>query len=320
MEEKSIPRIMKQGRLAPWLYLLPAMAIILLFIVYPTLNTLALSFLNRDGSAGAAANCISGSPCWGIFENYRYALFAEFDTSSPANFLSSAWQSSYGNTLKGVVLMVGGTLGLGLAAAVLTDRLRYKVAARTVIFMPMAVSFVGAGVIWKFVYEYETSPPQIGVLNAVLTALGAQPVAFLTVPGINTIALIVVGVWMWTGFCMTIFSAAIKNVPEEILEAARVDGASGWTIFWRITMPLISPTVLVVMTTMVITVLKLFDVIYVMTGGNYGTSVIAYRFYVEQYINFNAGHGSAIAIVLILLVSPFIYINVRRFLQQEEER
>jgi alpha-glucoside transport system permease protein len=203
--------------------------------------------------------------------------------------------------------------------AVMTDRLPYKVFAKAVIFMPMAVSFVGAGVIWKFVYEFETGPVQIGVLNALITALGGNPVSFLTTPGINTLALIVVGIWMWTGFCMTVLSAAVKNIPEEITEAARVDGSGGWTIFWRITVPLIQPTILVVTTTMVITVLKLFDVIYVMTGGNYGTNVIAYRFYTEQYINFNSGHASAVAIVLILLISPFIYLNVRRFLEQEEE-
>jgi alpha-glucoside transport system permease protein len=319
MEKRHIPTILKQGRLAPWLYLAPALVIIGLFILYPAVNTLILSFGNRDGSASAASTCVAGSPCWGIFENYRYALTAEFDTSSLSNFLSSAWQSSYGNTLKWILLMVGGTVSLGLLFAVLVDRLRYKVAAKAVIFMPMAVSFVGAGVIWKFVYAYNTGRIQIGLLNTILTALGGKPVSFLTTPGINTIALIAVGIWMWTGFCMTVLSAAIKNIPEEITEAARTDGAGGWTIFWLITVPLIQPTLLVVMTTMVITVLKLFDIIYVMTGGNFGTNVIAYRFYTEMYTNFNAGRGSAIAIILILLITPFIYFNVRRFLEQEEE-
>jgi alpha-glucoside transport system permease protein len=317
MEHRSVPTIRKQGRLAAWLYLAPALLIIGLFIAYPTVNTLILSFGNRNGTGTAAQNCVAGSPCWGILENYRYALLAEFDTSSLRNLLSSVWNSSYGNTLKWVLLMVGGTITIGLAFAVMVDRLRYKVAAKSVIFMPMAVSFVGAGVIWKFVYEYAPGPTQIGILNALVTALGGRPVSFLTTPGINTLALIVVGVWMWTGFCMTVFSAAIKNVPEEINEAARVDGAGGWTIFWRITIPLIQPTILVVLTTMVITVLKLFDVIYVMTGGNFGTNVIAYRFYTEQYVYFNSGHASAIAIVLILLISPFIYLNVRRFFEQE---
>jgi alpha-glucoside transport system permease protein len=320
MQKGSIPTIMKQGRFVPWLYLAPAIFIIAVFIIYPSINTIVLSFENANGTGSAASECVAGQPCWGIFENYRYALTAEFDSSSLANFVKSAWVSSYGNTVKWVILMVGGTVILGLMFAVMVDRLSYKVFAKAVIFMPMAVSFVGAGVIWKFVYEYETSPPQIGILNAIITALGGQPISFLTQNGINTIALIVVGIWMWTGFCMTIFSAAIKNVPEDITDAAKTDGAGGFTIFWQITVPIIMPTILVVVTTMVITVLKLFDIIYVMTGGNFGTSVIAYRFYVQTYIFFNSGHGSAIAIVLILLVSPFIYLNIRRFLEQEEMR
>jgi alpha-glucoside transport system permease protein len=316
----AAPKIMKQGKLAPWLYLFPALLIMSFFIVYPMINTISLSLKNKDGSASAATTCVEGNPCWGVFENYRYALTAEFDTTSFGTFWSSFWQSSYGNTLKWIVLMVSGTVGLGLAFAVLADRVKYEALAKSIIFMPMAVSFVGAGIIWKFVYDYGTQQVQIGLLNSIITTLGGQPIAFLSVPQINTFALVVVGVWIWTGFCMTILSAALKSIPDEVLEAARVDGAKEWTVFWKIMVPIIMPTITVVVTTMVINVLKLFDIVYVMTGGNFGTDVIANRMYTEMYINFNVGRGTAVAVILVLAIIPFIYFNIKRFLAQEEMR
>jgi alpha-glucoside transport system permease protein len=316
----AAPKIMKQGKLAPWLYLFPALLIMSFFIVYPMINTISLSLKNKDGSASAATTCVEGNPCWGVFENYRYALTAEFDTTSFGTFWSSFWQSSYGNTLKWIVLMVSGTVGLGLAFAVLADRVKYEALAKSIIFMPMAVSFVGAGIIWKFVYDYGTQQVQIGLLNSIITTLGGQPIAFLSVPQINTFALVIVGVWIWTGFCMTILSAALKSIPDEVLEAARVDGAKEWTVFWKIMVPIIMPTITVVVTTMVINVLKLFDIVYVMTGGNFGTDVIANRMYTEMYINFNVGRGTAVAVILVLAIIPFIYFNIKRFLAQEEMR
>ncbi|NUQ84297.1 MAG: sugar ABC transporter permease [Anaerolineales bacterium] len=311
---------MKQGKFAPWLYLLPALLIMSMFIVYPMINTISLSFKNGDGTASAATTCLEGNPCWGVFENYRYALTSEFDTRSFSSFWRTFWVSSYGNTLKWIVLMVSGTVSLGLAFAVLADRVKYEALAKSIIFMPMAISFVGAGIIWKFVYDYGTQQVQIGLLNSIITSLGGQPVAFLTVPQWNTIALVVVGVWIWTGFCMTILAAALKAVPDEIIEAARVDGAKEWTIFWRIMVPIIMPTITVVITTMVINVLKLFDIVYVMTGGNFGTDVIANRMYTEMYKNFNVGRGTAVAVILVLAIIPFIYFNIKRFLAQEEIR
>lgn len=320
MATRPVPNIMKQGKLAPWLYLLPALLIMTIFIVYPMFNTVSLSLKNKDGTASAATTCVEGKPCWGVFENYRYALTAEFDNSSPSALWSSFWASSYGNTLKWIVLMVSGTVSLGLAFAVLADRVKYEALAKAIIFMPMAVSFVGAGIVWKFVYDYGTQQVQIGLLNALITSLGAEPVAYLSIPQYNTVALIVVGVWIWTGFCMTILSAALKSVPNEVLEAARVDGAKEWTVFWKIMVPMIMPTIIVVITTMVINVLKLFDIVYVMTGGNFGTDVIANRMYSEMYINFNMGRGTAVAVVLILVIIPFIYMNIKRFIAQEEMR
>jgi alpha-glucoside transport system permease protein len=161
---------------------------------------------------------------------------------------------------------------------------------------------------------------QIGLLNAIITGLGGRPVSWLTIPQLNTIMLIIVGVWIWTGFSMTVLSASLKSVPSEILEAARVDGASEWKVFWQIMVPIILPTITVVVTTMVINVLKLFDIVYVMTGGNFSTEVIANRMYTEMYLNFHVGRGTAVAVILIVVIIPFIIYNIRRFLEQEEIR
>ncbi|HSM57238.1 MAG TPA: sugar ABC transporter permease [Candidatus Sulfomarinibacteraceae bacterium] len=152
----NVPAIMNQGRIVPWLYLLPALAVMSFYIVFPMFNTVSLSFMNRDGTAPASTACVEGRPCWGVFENYRYALTAELDLSSPARTWRTFWQSSYGNNLKWIVFMVSGTVGLGLLTAMLADRVRYEPLAKAIIFMPMAISFVGAGVIWKFMYDYGT--------------------------------------------------------------------------------------------------------------------------------------------------------------------
>jgi len=316
----QVPQVMKQGPATPWLYLAPALFVMALFIVYPMFNTISLSFKNADGTASAATMCVENEPCWGIFENYRYALTNELDLSSPQTAWKTFWQSSYGNNLKWIFIMVTGTVSLGLLIALLADRVKYESLAKAIIFMPMAISFVGAGIIWGFVYDYGTQQVQVGLLNAIVTALGGEPVAFLSTPGLNTIALIAVGIWMWTGFCMTILSASLKSVPEEIIEAARVDGASEWRVFWNIMLPIIMPTVAVVITVMVINVLKIFDIVYVMTGGNFGSEVMANRMYTEMYINFNGGRGTAIAVVLIVVMIPFMIFNVRRFREQEAMR
>ncbi|NMC30613.1 MAG: sugar ABC transporter permease [Pelolinea sp.] len=290
------------------MYLLPALIVMATFIVYPAFNTFYLSVRNNDNTGWAGTRCMAGQPCWGIFENYRYAL------------TSTIMQTAFLNNLKWILLMVSGTVAIGLLIAVLADKVKYEPVAKTIIFLPMAISFVGAGVIWKFMYNYGSSQVQIGLLNAIITAFGGKPVSWLTEPQINSIALIVVGVWMWTGFCMTILSAALKGVSVEILEAARVDGASEWQVFWKITVPQIMPTITVVVTTMVINVLKIFDIVYVMTGGNYGTEVIANRMYIEMYKNYDPGRASAIAVILIIVIIPVMIMNIRRFQKQEEIR
>jgi alpha-glucoside transport system permease protein len=310
-----VPQIMKQGLIAPWLYLAPALTVMAVFIVYPMFNTISLSFKNGDGTGPVA--CRPDAPCWGIFENYRYALTNELNLNSFGTAWQSFWLSSYGNNVKWILIMVTGTVALGLLIALLADRVKYEALAKAIIFMPMAISFVGAGIIWGFVYNFD---PEIGLLNAIVQSLGGEPIAFLQTRPLNTVMLIIVGIWIWTGFCMTILSAALKGVPDEVLEAARIDGATEWAVFWRIMVPMIMPTIVVVITVMIINVLKIFDIVYVMTGGNYGTEVMANRMYTEMYKNFHTGRGTAVAVVLILVIVPFMWLNVKRFREQEAIR
>jgi alpha-glucoside transport system permease protein len=300
---------MKQGALIPWLYLAAALLIMLAFIVYPTINTFVLSFRDKTGSASAAADCMPGQACWGVLENYRYAL------------TDSEMLQALRNNALWILLTVPGTVGAGLMFAALTDRVRYERLAKTIVFLPMAISFVGASIIWKFVYDLQSGGgAQIGLLNAIITGLGGKPVAWLTSPNwlVNNTSLWIVWIWLWAGFCMTILSAALKGVPQEMLEAARVDGANEWQVFWRIMFPTILPTITVVATTMVINVLKVFDIVYVMTNGLNGTEVIANRMF--KFIVTNQGRSMAIAVMLIVLTVPIMIINIRRFREQEMTR
>jgi len=304
-----VPKIMKQGTLTPWLYLAASLVIMAVFIVYPTLNTVMLSFRDKRGAQPAAVDCVPGQPCWGPFENYRYALTDSDMTQALRN--NALW----------LLLMVPGTVAAGLLFAVLTDRVRYERLAKTIIFLPMAISFVGASIIWKFVYHLQSGGgAQIGVLNAVIEALGGKPIPWLTNSNwmVNNVSLWLVGVWLWAGFCMTILSAALKSVPTEILEASRMDGASEWQVFWRIMFPIILPTITVVTTTMFINILKVFDIVFVMTNGLNGTEVIANRMF--KFIVTNQGRSMAIAVLLIVLTIPIMIINVRRFREQEAMR
>jgi alpha-glucoside transport system permease protein len=303
----STPKIMKQGRVVPWLYVIPALLLIAIFVVYPTINTTVLSFRDRTGDLPASVDCVDGEPCWGIFENYRYALTNKEMTTALRN--NALW----------LILMVPATVAFGLIIAILADRVRYESLVKAIIFMPMAISFIGAGVIWQFMYAYVSGTgEQIGVLNAIVTGLGFDPVPWLSSAVINNFALMLVGIWLWAGFSMTILSAAIKGLPSEVLEAARVDGASEWRVFWNIMMPMILPTITVVLTTMIIIILKIFDIVFVMTGGNYGTEVIANRMF--KLIVTDTGRSMAIAVVLLILTIPIMIINVRRFREQEATR
>jgi len=287
-----------QQALRPWLWLAPALAFLAVFLIYPALHTLYLSVLDARSTAFVGA------------KNYVFAL------TNPEMLIAVR------NNLLWLVVFTGVSVSLGLLLAVLTDRVRYEAVAKSIIFLPMAISFVAASVIWKFIYEFRPAgAPQIGLLNAVLTALpGGRPVAWLVNLRLNNLALIAVAVWVWVGFCLVILSAGLKSIPGELLEAARVDGASEWHVFRKIILPSLSSTIVVVMTTMVIFALKAFDIVYVMTNGNFNTDVIANRMYKEMFNVRDFGRASAIAVVLFVATVPVMLANIRRFRQQEAAR
>lgn len=416
-----------------WLYLAPALIIVTFFLIYPTLVTIYQSFFSFSGIY--PKNFVG-------FLNYNRA------------FSDQSVLIALRNNLLWIVLMTSVAVGFGLLLAVLFDRVRYEATAKSVIFLPMAISYTAASVIWRFVYAYRPPGfPQIGLLNAllvnmgrfvaqppvqrplqvllallaavglllfligltrgsweairgwheghrldfvgvsivaglallaaaylaqgigaakpgswtylfipfapwqllvglgggllllvalrdqlwgppllpvllialllrfVLSQAGFQPEAWLiNRPWINNLALIVTGIWVWTGFCMVLLSAAYKGIPRELLDAARIDGANEWQVFWSITIPFMKPTIAVVTTTIIIFVLKIFDIVYVMTNGNYDTEVIANLMVKTMYQFFDFGRASAIAVILLLLIIPFIVINIRQLRAQEAVR
>jgi alpha-glucoside transport system permease protein len=217
------------------------------------------------------------------------------------------------NNVFWVVFVTAFSTIIGLAIAVLADRSKGEPVAKSLIFLPMAISFVGASIIWRFVYAFTPAgEDQIGLLNAVWVGAGGQPQAWIQQTPWNNLFLIVIMIWIQTGFAMIVLSSAIKGVPVELLEAARMDGASEAQAFWRVTLPQIRPTLAVVVTTLVITVLKIYDIVKVMTNGEFGTSVIANEMFDQAFINRNYGMGSALAVLLFVAVVPLMVINVRR--------
>ncbi len=284
-------------RVRPWLWVGPVLAFLLLYLIYPALNTVYLSFFDSTST-----NYVG-------LENYRHLLSTR-DTLEAVK-----------NNVLWIVGLTSFAVVFGLAFAILFDRVSYESAAKATIFLPMAISYVAAGIIWKLMYDYRPpSAPQTGTLNAVLVYLGRDPVTWLVNRTTNNPALVTVGIWIWTGFALVILSAALKNIPYEIIEAARVDGASEWQVLTMITIPMIRSTIAVVATTIVIFALKAFDIVYVMTNGAFGTDVLANRMYKEMFNFRYFGRASAIAVVLLLAIAPVMVINIRRFQEQEATR
>ncbi len=279
----------------PYLFVGPGLALLLWYLALPAVRTFWFSLLDRR-----SANFVG-------LQNY-VAVFSE-----------RIMLETFRNNLLWIV--VGATLSvvLGLLIAILADRSRFENFAKTLIFLPMAISMVGAGVIWNFMYEVRAvGDPQIGLLNAIVVGLGGQPQAWTAlIQPWNNLFLIAILIWLQTGFAMVLFSAAIKGIPAEIIEAARVDGANEFEVFFQIMIPFIRSTIITVSTTIVIFTLKIFDVVIVMTGGQFGTEVIATQFYRQYFSNRNFGFGSAIAIVLLLAVIPVMIYNLRQFRDRE---
>ena len=288
-------------RWVPWLFVGPALILILFFLFYPTLMTIIRSFYGKGTHLFAFTSDFAG------LANWEYV------------FTNPTMLSALRNNALWTIIFTFWTVTFGMLLAVLLDRVRYEKVVKSIIFIPAAISMVGASVIWKFVYAYRpVNLPQIGVINGLMVFFGNDPVGWLIErPWINNLALIVVGIWIWTGFCMVIFSAAYKNIPRDLIEAARTDGANEWQIFWGIVLPLMATLIAVVATTMIVQVLKIFDIVFVMTNGAYDTEVIANRMYKEMFNFFNYGRASAIAAVLLLLITPIMILNIRRFTRQE---
>lgn len=283
-----------RDRLRPFLFVLPGVGTLFLFLTIPALITLYQSFFNNNTTRFVG------------FNNYI------------ATFTDRSMLESFRNNIIWLFVGTAACVILGLLIAVLADRSKFETVAKAIIFMPMAISLVGASVIWRFVYA--TAPAgeaQIGVLNAIRTAFGLQPQSWLTLQPWNNLFLILVMIWGQTGFAMVLFSAALKGVPADLTEAAQMDGATEVQAFFRIVIPYIQGTILTVTTTIAIATLKIFDVVYVMTGGQYGTSVIGTEFYRQFFTNSNFGYGAAIAIVLFIVISPVMIYNLRQLQKQE---
>jgi len=288
--------------LRPWFFLFPALFALGLYLAYPVYETLRLSLTERIFLAEGDVPFIYQ---WAGFDNYAQ-MFKE------AKF----WEALRNNFFWLLVVPAMST-AFGLLVAQLTDRLSWGNIAKSLIFMPMAISFVGASVIWKLVYDFRPEgTEQIGILNAIFVTLGGEPQTWLTIPFWNSFLLMIVLIWIQTGFAMVILSAALRGIPEETIEAAIVDGANGFQIFFKIKVPQIAGTILVVWTTITLTVLKVFDIVFAMTNGQWETQVLANYMYDKLFRASDWGVGSASAIVIMLLVTPILVWNVRNARQE----
>ncbi len=298
-----------RGSLTGWLFALPALLFLLIWLVYPTLWTIRASFYT---GIGFNLTQFAG------LDNYT-KLF----TQDPYFFNGSTFPPT-GTAVNNVIWLFVFTslvIAIGLIIAVLSEKVRYEAIVKAVIFLPYSISATAAGVIWLFMYD-----PNIGVINAVIRDFvpSWQPIAFTGDIRFATVSIIVAAVWVQTGFTTVVTSAALKGIPADIIEAARVDGANAWQIFSRIQVPMISSTITVLVVTMIIFVIKVFDLILVMggtLGGPFGSArVIAFTQYLETFMNGRLGYGSAIAVMMILLVLPIILFNIRQFRRQESFR
>ncbi|MCB9007771.1 MAG: sugar ABC transporter permease [Ardenticatenaceae bacterium] len=298
------------SRLQPFVFVGPAIAILAWYLAIPTIRSFWISLFNRDGPPEGLS----------FFELLRSDGFIGLENYGRV-FTERLMIEAFRNNLMWIAF--GSTLAVifGLIIAVLADRSRFERFAKSMIFLPMAISFVGASIIWNFIYEFRpVEQTQIGLLNAIVVGLGGTPRAWaqwVDIIPFNNLFLIVIMIWLQAGFAMVLFSAALKGIPDELLEASRVDGANEFQIFFRIMIPYIQGTIITVFTTVIIFTLKIFDVVWVMTGGQFGTHVIATQFYRQSFTNQNKGFGAAIAIILLIAVIPVMVYNLRQFREQE---
>ena len=289
----SLLRPKWRDRILPWVFVGPAVALLAVFLVYPAAGTILRSFTDNDGQLTLA--------------NYEVMTEPDFITILRNNAL---W----------LIIGTAGSVVLGLIIAGLFDRVRRESVAKTIVFLPLAISLVGASVIWGFVYAWQPAgQPQIGLLNAILVAFGGDPIPWLQTSPINVFAEIVILIWLQTGFAMVVLSASIKGVPGELMEAARLDGANERQVFLRVIIPMIRGSIITVSTTIAIVTIKIFDIVYVTTGGRFNDDVVAVRMFHEMFQFFNDGVGAALATLLFIAVMPVMYVNLRNFRRQQRQ-
>ncbi|SNY92842.1 alpha-glucoside transport system permease protein [Cohaesibacter sp. ES.047] len=288
--EDGIRNLTRAHQIRPWLFLGPAMFTLGLYLVYPAVASIILSFYDSNSEHFVGLG------------NYIWL------------FRDDGFQQSMFNNMLWLLFVPAMSTFFGLVIAALTDRIWWGNIAKSLIFMPMAISFIGASIIWKFVYEYRGEGSiQIGLLNAIVEAVGLEPQAWITIPFWNNFFLMIILVWIQTGFAMVILSAALRGIPEETIEAAVIDGANGVEIFFYIMVPQIWKTIAVVWTTITITVLKVFDIVFAMTNGQWDTQVLANLMYDWMFRGGgDAGRGATIAVVIMLLVIPIMIWNIRQ--------
>jgi len=283
-------------RVVALLFLLPVVVMLAVGLVYPGVLTIINSFYDAPGTSFIG------------LDNYQ-TIFTSKDQLTVLR-----------NTVIWVLVTPFIATGIGLLYAILVDRARIEALAKAVIFLPMSISFVAAAIIWKFMYEYRPDQgtiKQIGLLNQIVVWFGGEPKNWLLESPLNTLLLVVVMIWIQAGFAMTILSAAIKAIPDDVIEAARLDGVTPWGMFRFVTLPSIRPAVVVVLTTIGIGTLKVFDIVRTMTGGNFDTSVVANEFYSQSFRADNQGLGAALAVLLFVLVIPIVVYNIRQLRASE---
>lgn len=293
----ALPRRLSQG-VIPYAFLLPGLGFIALMLIYPTVQTVNYSFANRDSTTYVG------------LDNYK-TIFGD----------NEFWQSILNNALW-LLIVPAVTVALGVIVAVLADKLSAtgEKVSKSFIFLPMAISFVGASAIWNLVYDWRPADQgQTGLLNAIWTGLGGEPQVWLQIDQgrLNSILMMVILIWLQVGFAMILLSGAIKAVPEDTIEAARIDGANERQIFFKVVLPQIKGTIITVFITVVILVLKVFDIVYVLTNGRSNSNVIANLFYNQLFARGEAGLASAIVVVLLLLVLPILWYQVKTFREEQ---
>lgn len=291
-------------KVEPYVFIGPVLVLIGLFVIWPTLQSIRLSFMEEE---------IDGSTTWVGFQNFK-DLFAE-----------DYFASMLINNLMWIAIVPILTVSLGLAIAQLANNVgpRQEKVLKSIFFMPMTISFVSAAVIWRYIYAYSPEGDnQIGLFNAIWTALGGEPQTWFQIEAFkfNNILLMIILIWLSAGYAMVLLSAAIKSVPEDTLEAGRVDGASTGQIFFKIILPQIWPTAIAVFVTVLIGAMKVFDIVLAMTGGNYNTTVLAQTFYLEYFIYGNTGKAMAAVVLLILAIIPVMVYQVRHYRKFEAAR